>query len=155
MILSEKRATLHNHALVTAGRPDQCASGFGRSWKFTTSGLDDTDTPPDLAEYLNAAAGIPEMMPVARDSPTLNLAALVPVGAPVTGNITSNGHPVTATFRQFPAPEGHFPIFDDASCRYQWSTFLQTMFASPTGVATTPAYPGMTNLDLGTCPLGP
>jgi hypothetical protein len=39
-------------------------------------------------------------------------------------------------FRQFQG-EGHFPIFDNKSCRKQWSTFLQTMLTN--GVATVPA----------------
>ena len=104
---------------------------------YITGGLYDEDTMPDTAEYMVAAAGIPQLIPIGRVAPVFTLADLTPIPAPVTDNLVpgGGGTAITAGFRQYPG-EGHFPIFTDPVARDQLSTFLQTVLT--TGTATIP-----------------
>jgi hypothetical protein len=105
---------------------------------YSVGGLYDQDTVADSNEYMQTAAGVPQLLPIGREAPTMELAGLTPVGGPVTNNIMpgGGGGPITAGFRQFPG-EGHFPIFTDPIARDQLTGFLQSLLT--TGTATIPA----------------
>jgi hypothetical protein len=134
---------------------------WGRSWItspppngrpkniFTTSGLLDLDTPTDTAEFLNTAARVPQLLPLAHTAYSYTLAGVPPVTAPLSGNVTSGAQTVTASFHQWPAPERHFVIFDDREARHEWSGFLQSLLN--TGVATVPADCSTCTCADGTC----
>jgi hypothetical protein len=116
---------------------------------FTTSGLLDLDTPADTAEFLNTAAGLPQLLPLARDSMSYDLSGIAPVMTPLSGNLKSGGTTVTAAFHQWAAPQRHFVIFDDREARHQWSNFLTSLVKQ--GVATIPEDCQVCTCADGTC----
>ena len=118
---------------------------------YTTSGLLDRDTPTDTAEFLNTAAQIPQLLPLAHTSNSYTVAGITPVSTPLSANLhaSGGGAAVTAAFHQFPAPQNHFVIFDNREARHQWSSFLKTLLNA--GVATIPADCSTCTCADGTC----
>ncbi len=105
---------------------------------LTTNGLLDADTPSNTAEFLNVAARLPQLLPLAHDSAAYDLSGIAPVSTPLSPNLSpaDGGATVTAAFHQFPSPWNHFVIFDDRAARHQWSNFLGSLVT--TGTATIP-----------------
>lgn len=100
---------------------------------FMTSGHDDDATPAATAQALAAAGGVPQLLGGQRDSLEHQLRGLLPVPAPVRGNIeaTATQPAVTAVLRQFPG-QGHFPIFRDPTARTQLKGYFRTLAADGT-----------------------
>ena len=135
-------------ALMQAFADPADPPSFGRYWVrrpegapkhlYVTSGLNDPYTPADTAEYMAAAASLPQLAPVVRTSAPHALAGLAPVSPPVQDDVTSEaGVPATAVFRQF-AGAGHFPVFYDASARRQWTAFFDGVLHGPAVVIPAP-----------------
>jgi pimeloyl-ACP methyl ester carboxylesterase len=106
---------------------------------YATSGLRDQFTVADAAEAMAVAAGLPQLIPVGRQSDVFALAGLAPLPTPATMNATSEDGKsrVTAVFRQFPKA-GHYPVFDDKTARQQWAKFFESMFADDKPVVPKP-----------------
>lgn len=109
-------------------------SSYGRYWVkrpfgapkhlYITSGLVDPYTSAFTAEVMATTASVPQVLPIGERSAPHELAGLEPIALPAQDNLSSEaGVAVTAVFRQFPG-QGHFPVFDDATARSQWISFL-------------------------------
>jgi hypothetical protein len=91
-----------------------------------TEGLLDIYTPPEAAETLAIAGGLPILDPVGQFSDGAVLRQLVGGGSSAQGNLAGwDGTRVTGGLTQF-ANDDHFAIYedDDAVSLYQW--FLET-----------------------------
>jgi hypothetical protein len=100
---------------------------------FMTSGLNDPYTPTTTASALAITAGLPQLTNDHTDDPGFDLAGLMPVPAPLQGNIMTTGSvaSVTAVFRQFPGA-GHFVVFDDKTAKKEEGQFFRTLVTTGT-----------------------
>lgn len=88
-----------------------------------TEGMRDAETPPDAAEALGVAAGLPQADPFReRNVFGLDLRGLRAEDTPYSGNIEVDGVPVTAGLAQFDA--SHYAIFQEGEAASLWANFL-------------------------------
>jgi len=90
-----------------------------------TQGMGDQETPPDSAEALAIAAGLPLADPYReRNVLGLDLRGLRPEDTPYSGNVESGGVSVTAGLAQFDA--SHYAIFQQGEAASLWANFLKS-----------------------------
>jgi hypothetical protein len=102
------------------------------SWQTTpvsvlmTEGLLDVQTPPETAEALAAAGGLPVLAPEGHIGDGHRLRDLHAIETPVHGNLRAwDGTLVTGGLAQFP-DQGHFAIFEDEDAAALYQHFLFT-----------------------------
>lgn len=93
---------------------------------FVTSGLLDAQSPSVGNEAMCAAGGVPQLKPIAHQSPAHVIAGLPELSLPVVSDITTlAGERRTAAQRQW-ASGNHWVGLDDADAVALWGTFFQT-----------------------------
>jgi pimeloyl-ACP methyl ester carboxylesterase len=91
-----------------------------------TEGLEDIYTPPQAAETLAVAGGVPILDPVGQSSDGAQILGLVGTGESARGNLVAwDGAPITGGLTQFPE-DGHFAIYDNDEAVELYQGFLHT-----------------------------
>ena len=95
-----------------------------------TEGLHDLQTPPDTAEALAAAGGLPVLEPVAHYGPGHRYRKMVAIPTPTAMNLlTWDNGAVTGGLAQFP-DQDHFAVFNDEDAVTLYRDFLSTALSS-------------------------
>jgi len=91
-----------------------------------TEGLHDLQTPPDTAEALAAAGGLPVLAPAAHFGDGHRLRGMTAIDTPATLNLnTWDDVAVTGGLAQFP-DQDHFAVFNDEDAAALYQHFLST-----------------------------
>ena len=93
-----------------------------------TEGTEDADAPSVGTDALGAAAGLPLVLPLAKDSPAHRLRGLATLTLPVTLNASTADGPRTAAMKQYQHGT-HFTAFDDPEARALWNELFRTFAA--------------------------
>lgn len=102
--------------------------GFAPKSILQTEGFMDDYAPPAGIESLAAAAHIPLIEPVHRPIEALELRGLMPLTAPVTGNVGAGM--ATAGLLQYPM-DGHFAALRNDDAKMRIRMFFRTMIDDP------------------------
>lgn len=95
---------------------------------FLTEGTEDEASPSVGTDALGAAAGLPLVLPLAKDSPAHRLRGLASLTLPVRGDVTVDGVAYTAAMKQWQHGT-HFTAFDDPEARALWNELFRTFGA--------------------------
>jgi len=91
-----------------------------------TEGRHDLQTPPDTAEALAAAGGLPILAPAAHYGDGHRYRKMIAISTPTSDNIQAwDGTHVTGGLAQF-ADQDHFAIFNDEEAAALYQHFLST-----------------------------
>jgi len=93
-----------------------------------TEGTEDEASPSVGTDALGAAAGLPLILPLAKDSPAHRLRGLSPLTLPVRGDVTVDGTTYTAAMKQWQHGT-HFAAFDVPEARALWNELFRTLGA--------------------------